>query len=130
MSSDEAGVHELLNRFAEAWSTKGGGALGGYFSEDGTLINPFGELAAGRKAVAAMYGGYFDGMLQGTTTTIKVGTVRAVGADHAFVDAEQTIFGPAGDTILGLHLCGLLRRETDGWRFVDARPYTVATLPD
>ncbi len=128
MSSDEAGVHELFDRFAMSWGAEGGAALGGYFTEDGTLINPFGELADGRAAVAAMYREYFGGMLEGTTTTIKLGAVRTVGPDLTFADGEQTIFGPAGNTVMSVHLSALLRRDSDGWRFVHSRPYTVAAI--
>jgi uncharacterized protein (TIGR02246 family) len=129
MSNRQAAVEEFLDRFTRCWGTEGGAVLGDYFTEDGTLINPFGERAQGRKAVAAMYGDYFGSILHATTTSVKLDSVRVVGTDHAFVDAEQTIVGPGGDVIMAVHLSALLRRESDGWRFVDARPFTVAAIP-
>ena len=55
--------------------------------------------------------------------------VRAVEADHAFADAEQTIVGANGDIVLVVHLAALLRRDDDAWRFVDSRPYTLPAPP-
>jgi uncharacterized protein (TIGR02246 family) len=129
MSIEQAAVEGFFDRFTHSWGTEGGIALGEYFTEDGTLVNPFGERAEGRKAVAAMYGEYFGSILRGTTTTVKLDVVRPVGSDHAFIDGEQTIMGPEGETIMAVHLSALLRQESDGWRFVDSRPYTVAAMP-
>ena len=76
-----------------------------------------------------MYSEYFGGMLQGTSTTFKLESVRAVGTTHAFTDAEQTISAASGEVVLVAHLAAVLRRDGDGWRFVDSRPYTFAAVP-
>ena len=39
-----------------------------------------------------MYSEYFGGMLKGTSTSISLTRVRPVEPDHAFADAEQTIY--------------------------------------
>jgi uncharacterized protein (TIGR02246 family) len=127
--SQDRGIEELFGATADAWKTNDGSAVGSFFVEDGTLINPFGQRAEGRSAIAAMYSEYFEGMLRGTTTTIKVASVRAVGPDHAFADAEQTICAPTGEVVLAAHLVALLQREGPSWRFVDAPPYTFSELP-
>jgi hypothetical protein len=49
--------------------------------------------------------------------------------DAAFVDVEQTVTAPDGNEILAVHLAALFRREGNGWRFVDARPYAYPALP-
>ena len=113
----------------DAWNLNDGAAFAGSFTEDGSLINPFGERADGRAAVSTMYEQYFGGMLKGTTTTIELGTIRPVEADHALADAEQRICAPNGDVILAVHVTSLLRRDGDGWRFVDSRPYVFVTPP-
>ena len=117
-------VKASLDRFAAAWKTNDGTAVGSCFTEDGSLINPFGQRADGRAAVAAMYTEFFGGMLKGTTTTVQLTNVRAIGPDHAFADAEQTITAPNGSVVLVVHLAALLRRDDGAWRFVDSRPYT------
>jgi uncharacterized protein (TIGR02246 family) len=89
---------------AEAWNANDGAAIAEFFTEDGSLINPFGERADGRAALAVMYGEYFGAMLQGTTTAIALTRLRPVEADHVFSDADQTIDGPSGDVLLALHV--------------------------
>jgi uncharacterized protein (TIGR02246 family) len=125
----DRGVEDFLEATADAWKTNDGSVVGSLFVEDGTLINPFGQRADGRSAIAAMYSEYFGGMLRGTTTTFKVVSVRAVGTDHAFADAEQTICASNGDVVLAAHLAALLQRQGDRWHFVDSRPYSFAELP-
>jgi uncharacterized protein (TIGR02246 family) len=122
-------INAALDDFAAAWRTNDGSALGALFTEDATLVNPFGDRADGRDAVAAMYSEYFGGMLAGTATTIDVTSVRHVGDDVAFLDGEQAILAPDGSVVLSVHLAALLQRDGDGWRFVDARPYTYAAAP-
>ena len=129
MGHDGDSAAKFLDRFAETWDTNDGRALGELFVEDGTLINPFGQRADGRAAVATMYTGYFAGMLAGTVTSVRVESVRPVGDNAAFVDAEQTITGADGGIVLVVHLAALLRRDGDDWSFVDSRPYGFATLP-
>ena len=129
MTSHEASISAFLQQFADSWQKNDGTVLADTFTDGGALINPFGQRADGRSEVAAMYAEYFNGMLAGTTTTIQLNTARPVGNDHAFVDAEQTIHAPNGDTLLVVHLAALLQRDGDTWRFVDSRPYTTPPAP-
>ena len=129
MGTETDSAAKFLHRFAESWSDNDGAALGEFFSEDGSLINPFGQRADGREAIAAMYREYFTGMLAGSSTAIKVETIRPVGDDLAVADAEQTITGADSRVVLVVHLVALLRRDGEDWRFVDSRPYTRATPP-
>src|SRR5689334_14439163 len=88
MSSLTEQLNVFFTQFSAAWQTHDGAALGRWFAEDGSLINPFGERAEGRSAVAAMYANYFKGMLAGTTTTVSLSHARAVAGDYAFADGE------------------------------------------
>jgi uncharacterized protein (TIGR02246 family) len=127
MSAHFDQIKSTLEHVSAVWKTNDAAAVAACFVEDGTLINPFGQRADGRAAVAAMYAEYFAGMLRGTSTVIKPTTVRAVGGDHAFVDGEQTIHGPDGGVVLVAHLAALMRKgDGDRWRFVDSRPYSTA----
>jgi uncharacterized protein (TIGR02246 family) len=130
MSAHFGQIKSTLDGFSAAWKTNDGATVAGFFVEDGTLINPFGHRADGRAAVAAMYSEFFAGMLAGSSTTVDLASVRPVGDDHAFADGHQTINGPDGSAVLEVHIAALLRRDGDGWRFVDARPYTLAATPE
>lgn len=122
-------IKSTFHQFCDAWRTNDGAAVAGFFTEDGSLINPFGQRADGRTAVATMYSEYFRGMLRGTSTTFNLGNVRSVESNHAFADGEQTINSSDGNIVLVVHLAALLRRDGKSWRFVDARPYTFASIP-
>jgi uncharacterized protein (TIGR02246 family) len=129
MGSDRATIEAFMGVVTDVWKTNDGPALADLFVEDGSLINPFGQRAAGRRAVGTMYSEYFAGMLRGSSTTIDVAHIRLVEADHAFVDGEQTIHSADGEPVLVVHLAALLRRDGGTWRFVDSRPFTFAALP-
>lgn len=122
-------AQEFFHLFADGWKTNDGAAVASFFVEDGALVNPFGQRADGPSAIGTMYSEYFEGMLQGTSTTFKLESVRAIETSYAFVDNEQTISTPIGEVVLVAHLAALLRRHGDGWRFVESRPYTFASFP-
>ena len=129
MGSPENSVVAFHEKVATAWSANDGAAFAAFFTEDGSLINPFGERADGREALTAMYSEYFGGMLNGTTTSISLTRVRPIGPDHAFADAEQTIYAANGDVLMALHVVNLLRKDGDDWQLADSRPYTFPPPP-
>ncbi len=122
-------IRTTLEDFASAWKANDGPSLGQFFTDSGTLVNPFGQMADGRDAVTGMYSEYFNGMLAGTSTSIELAKVRDLGGGHAFVDAEQTILAPDDTQLLAVHLSALLERQGGTWRFADARPYSYAPVP-
>ena len=128
MGTETDSAAEFLDRFAETWASNDGGALSELFTEDGSLVNPFGQRADGRAAVARMYREYFAGLLAGTTTSISLESIRPTGDGHAFAVAEQTITASAGEVLMVVHLAALLRHDGDDWHFVDSRPYAPAPL--
>lgn len=129
VSKDAHAITLFSDAFAAAWKANDSAAVASCFVEDGALINPFGQRADGRAAIAAMYSEYFEGMLRGTSSTFSFANYREVESQHVFVDGGQTISAPDGTVVLTLHVAALLRRERDGWRFVDVRPYTFAPAP-
>ncbi|APB00198.1 SgcJ/EcaC family oxidoreductase [Nocardia seriolae] len=129
MSTTDTTVARFLDRLADAWKTNDGTALAELFTTDGSIINPFGERADGRPAIAAMYTRYFEGMLAGTTTTCTLDTLRPVSDTTALLDAEQIITAFTGETALAVHLSALLHRDGDTWQFIDCRPYVPASRP-
>lgn len=83
MSAHVDQIKSTFDRFAAAWRANDGAAVANFFVEDGTLINPFGQRADGRTAVAAMYSEYFEGMLHRTSTSVNLASVRPVAeAEH------------------------------------------------
>jgi hypothetical protein len=54
-----------------------------------------------------MYTEYFGGKLHETTTSITLTTLRGIADDHAFADADQTVYSANGDVVLALHVVNL-----------------------
>ena len=129
MGSPENSVVAFHEKLAAAWSANDGTVFAAFFTEDGSLINPFGERADGREALTAMYSDYFGGMLKGTTTSISLTHLRPIEPDHALADAVQTIYAASGDVLLALHVVNLLQKDGDDWRLVDSRPYAFPPPP-
>jgi hypothetical protein len=73
-----------------------------------------------------MHTEHVGAILHGTTTTVSVTALRAIGDDHALADADQMIYSADGDVILALHLVSLLTRQHGEWRFADSRPYAFS----
>jgi uncharacterized protein (TIGR02246 family) len=65
MGSAEGSVAAFYQKLAAAWSANNGSRFAAFFTEDGSLINPFGQRVDGRQALTAMYSEYFGGMLKG-----------------------------------------------------------------
>ena len=74
----ESSVTAFSGKLADTWNTNDGAAFADFFTEDGSLINPFDERADGRVALTPMYTEYLGGMLHGTTTSITLTTLRAI----------------------------------------------------
>ena len=129
MGIAETSVAAFYEKLAASWKDNDGAAFAAFFTEDGSLINPFGERADGREALRAMYSEYFAGMLKGTTTSISSTHLRPIETDHAFADAEQTVYAANGEVVLALHVVNLLRRDGDDWRLADSRPYALPPPP-
>lgn len=129
MGGADGGIAAFYARLTESWAANDGTAFAALYTEDGSLINPFGERADGRAALGAMYDAYFDGMLKGTTTSVEVTDVRKVGADHVLVDADQSVHAGNGDVVLAVHVVNLMRQEAGEWRLVDSRPYAYLEPP-
>ena len=49
MAADRASIQAFLDQAGQVWKTNDGGAFAELFTEDGSLINPFGERVDGRE---------------------------------------------------------------------------------
>jgi len=129
MGGADGDIAAFYAKLTEAWAANDGTAFAALYTEDGSLINPFGERADGRPDLGAMYDKYFSGMLKGTTTSVEVSDVRMVGGAHALVDAEQTVYAGNGDVVLAVHVVNLMVQESGEWQLVDSRPYGYLEPP-
>jgi uncharacterized protein (TIGR02246 family) len=132
--ADETAIKAAFETFAAAWNNADGAAMGMAYTEDGSLLDPFGTEARGREAVGELLGKTVTEFLKGSTTSIAIEHTRFVKPDVAFVDANQTVTGamsPEGAALpeMKFHVAATLLKTDGGWKFVDARPYQFMTQP-
>lgn len=141
-STQSIGMHEAkaepaleasLRKFNEAFNRFDTKEVAACWAEDGTLITPSGELGSGRSGVESAYRHDCEGILQGTSSTFSIESVRRLGSELAFLDCEhelRNMRNPNGSTgTMKLHVVILAKRSGSGWLWLDARPYAFVQPP-
>ena len=121
---DDAAVHALVKRFAEATNAKDVKAFGSVFAEDGEFTNPVGMSVKGRTAIEQFHAALFSEANRPSFAkahlTIIDTSVRFVRSDVATVDVkwEQTgAISPEGKpwgTRRGI-LSWVVKRDNGKW---------------
>ena len=126
-------LQETWKKFNEAFNRADPKEVASYWAEDGTLVNPVGEMGTGREGVATAYGKDADTILKGATSTFTVLSARKLRADLTFLDLEHDIQGfkfPDGTSgPMKLHLVVLAQKKGKSWKWLDARPYAFLKGP-
>lgn len=129
----EPSLEASLRSFNEAFNRFDTKQVAAYWAEDGTLLSPSGELGSGRSGVEATYRHDCETILQGTSSTFSIESVRRLGNDLALMDCEHELRNarmPNGSTgTMRLHVVMLAKRSGTGWLWLDARPYAFIQPP-
>ena len=135
-NKDEAGVKAAFDRFSQAWAAGDAKARAMGFTEDATLINPFGMAANGRAEIEKLFEGENQTIARGTKHTFSNFKINLVRPGLALVDADGTISGlktPTGaavpDMKLHVYAVAQLDAKNGDWSLLAARPTIFATLP-
>jgi len=134
-SSDEQALRARADEFVAAWSHHDAKGLAAIWAPDGDLINPFGRVAKGRKAIEALFVDEHAGMMKGTTFTIDSRETRMLDATTAIQDWEVTVGGmmPPGATApmsLKHHVTVVCVKKNGSWWVAAARPVVYTPAPD
>ncbi len=132
--TEEEAIKSLFVKFSDGWNKQDGMAMAATYAEDASLIDPMGEEARGREAIANLLNKAVSVFLRESKSDHTVNHIRFLTPDVAFVDATQTVTGalsPDGKTMpdATLHVAVLLLKKDNNWWFVDARPYQFMTPP-
>jgi len=96
MSGAEAKLAAQAQAFSAAWAKDDAKGLAALFTEKGTLINPFGRLAAGRAAIETLFHDEHTTFKAGTRFDVKIARVDWVTPDVAVVLWDVIVRGVAG----------------------------------
>ncbi len=132
-ASDEAAILKVWQQFSDAWA-RDSHARAALWTEDASLINPFGVKANGRAAIEKVFADEDATFAKGTTHTFSDFSFRFLTASLAAVDATGEIKGMKGADgaalpPVRLHVFTLLRKTGGAWQIQDARPYVFAPMP-
>lgn len=122
-----------VKKFNEAFNRRDPKEVASFWAEEGTLISPVGERGNGRAEVAKVYGHDVETILNGTTSTFRIDSVRQLKGDRALLDLDHEIQNarmPDGTTgTMKLHVVILAQKKGAGWLWLDARPYAFLKPP-
>ncbi len=132
-AADEAAIQKVWQQFSATWA-RDPHARAALWTEDASLINPFGVKAQGRAAIEKLFENEDATFAKGTTHTFSDFSFRFLTPTLAEVDATgevNGIKGADGATLppMRLHVFTIFRKSGGAWRIQDARPYVVAPPP-
>ncbi len=133
-TADEAAILKVWQQFSDAWARGDSHARAALWSEDASLINPFGVTANGRAAIEKVFAGEDAGFAKGTTHTFSDFSFRFFTPALVGVDAAGVINGMRGADGTAMppfhiHVFSVLKKTGGAWQIHDARPYVIATPP-
>jgi uncharacterized protein (TIGR02246 family) len=136
-AEDEASlVRKRCGAFVMAFNSHDPKAMAAGFTEDGDMVSPAGEHAAGHadleKAFAAEHTG--KGALREATLEVKTEPIRFLTPDVAVSDAEVVVtgvYGPDGTKAgpMGMHVTNVWKKSGGEWWVAASRPYVKMTPP-
>lgn len=87
-STDIAAVHDVLERFNEAWTANDPDAIAALYTEDTSASVP-GTFCRGRTALRELFANLFAGPLKGSRNTSTPTDVRMIGTHTAIALAQS-----------------------------------------
>jgi len=131
---NEKVVRDLYRRFVEAWNRHDFEALAGMYAIDGDHIEPDGDHADGRPAVALLLKRQHESVFKNTQLMLNIADIWFVTGDVALVDGGYAISGirtPEGKEVPERrgHLTAVMLLENGQWSIVASRLMIPTELP-
>jgi uncharacterized protein (TIGR02246 family) len=133
-SLDEVAIHALEAAYDAAWNAADLKALSAPFTQDATIVDPFGVVNSGRAEIERLFATLLSGGARGSTHASTILGVRFVTDDVALADGEAVIEGLTSPD--GTSMPPIVHRFTDvlvrghaGWRIAGVRAYVFMDGP-
>jgi uncharacterized protein (TIGR02246 family) len=135
-ADDEASlVRKRCGALVAAWNQHDPKAMAAAFTEDGDIINPMGQHAAGRADIEKLFAAEQTGggMMRESMLEVKTEPLRFLTADVAISDAEveiSNVIGPDGKKMgpVPAHVTNVWKKIGGEWWVAASRPY-LKTAP-
>jgi uncharacterized protein (TIGR02246 family) len=133
-AADEAAIMKVWQQFSDAWGRGDTHAQAALWSQDASLINPFGLKANGRPAIEKVFEQEHAGFAKGTTHTFSDFSFRFLTPSLVEVDSIGEIKGIKGADGAEMppahvHVFVVMKKTGGKWMIHDARPYMIAPPP-
>ncbi len=92
-AKDREAIRKLHADFAAAWGRDDARGMAACWAADGDLINPFGRVAKGRRAIERLLAEEHSGFAKGTHMANKVDAIRFLEPGVAVVDVSWLVTG-------------------------------------
>ncbi len=129
---DEQAIRTTTTEFVAAWNRNDVRALASCFANDGDLVNPAGRAGRGRSAVEKILNEEQNGQFKGSRLNMQQQHLRFLKPDLAIADYEFEVARVRGadgrDTTQKGHITSVLRKDSDKWLIVAARPMILAPV--
>ncbi len=134
---EQAGVDRSLDatvrRFTEALNRLDAREFVSCWTDDGTLVNPFGNYGRGRSEIERVFHEDPERFLQGSTTTVTVTGARRIADDCVLLDLDHDVQDyrrPDGSRgPVKMHAAILAQKVGDEWKWLDVRAYFIQERP-
>ncbi len=132
--AEETAVRDHCAEFVTAWNKHDAKAMAATWSEDGSLINPFGRIASNRADVEKILSEEHNTVMRGTTYTATTIGVQFVAPNVAVTDWSSVITGmhdPKGAELPPFkhHVAIVVVKKDGKWTTAAARAYADAPPP-
>ncbi len=127
VQSAEAALKQRAAEWVLIWTTHDPQRLAGFWTVDGDLINPFGQVANGHDEIEKLMREEQAGRLKDSTYELKVDSVHLVKPDVAVVDwtgVMHNMRGADGKMLPSQqhHVTVVCVKQDGQWMFASARP--------
>lgn len=106
-----------------AWNKGDAKAFASYWAEEGTIINPFGDLTESRKKIEEEMAIQFAGDAKGTTHRLNIDKIYTINDSVVMIDGISEVITENG-TFPGPYTAVLTLQENGNWVMEHMRGYT------
>jgi len=130
------GILKASQAFFAAWNQHDAKAMASYWADDGTLINPMGQMGHGKAGIEKLFTDEQSTLFKASTATlVEMKITRSLGSNMAFCDGEMTVdgaMGPDGAAMpqMKVHMAMIMKKQGSAWVYLEGRPYMFAQRPE
>jgi uncharacterized protein (TIGR02246 family) len=133
-SGAKAEIERLSGEFVAGWNAHDARKMAAVWTEDGDLINPFGQSAKGRAEIEKFFEKEQATVMKGTTYKIESSSIRELDATCAIADWTAVVTGmtDAGGRALppfNHHVVVAFVKKGGHWHAAAIRAYGFETPP-